>query len=113
MSFTNTLYQSDAGSVYKIRISEDKADLGGAGAVATAITDPNVEVIASEGGRKKFGIHARGVKFSRTVGIPPESFKKYIFIPCMTKTIQNELLAEANITYKTLVYDNPTSVAER
>lgn len=69
MAFAQVKYQSDSGAIYKMRVSEDKETLAaGATPVAGALTDTNVEVYASGSGRRRNGIHARGVRMSRTVG---------------------------------------------
>lgn len=113
MAYVNGTYTSNAGGVYKIRISEEKAGLSGVEEGVASVTDPNVEVIASQGGRKKFGIHARGVTFSRSVGVGDDKFKKYIFIPAATPTIQSDLLGEVSITYKEIAYSSPVAVEEK
>lgn len=113
MAFTNIKYQSESGAVYKMRVSDDKLGLAGEDAITAAVTDPNVDVYAGGQGRKRHGIHARGVRMSTTVGTAPNTFKKYVFVPCATKAIQTALLASTTVTYKTLTFDSFTTVAEK
>lgn len=109
--YENVFYESDAGGVYGMRVSEDKAGL--TGTAAGPKTDPNVEVYAGGSGRKRNGIHARGVRIYREVGVGDSASKKYAFIPCATTTIMADLFNEATITYKTLTWKPATVVQEK
>ena len=112
-TYVQLKYQSDANGVYNMRVNLDKVGLVGEDAVVGALTDPRVDVYSGGNGRKRFGLHARGVRWGRVVGVGDAAFKKYVFIPCATKTIQQDLLAEASITYKGQTYTTKTAVEEK
>ena len=112
MSFQNIKYQSNAGGVYRMRISSDKAGLAGDGSIAALVTDPNVEVLVRKN-RRRSGISARGVRFSQDIAATGgRVLKVYVFVPCVTPAVQAALLSEDTITYKGQTWSNPLPVAE-
>lgn len=113
MPLTTTKYQSDADGIYRIRLDVAKAGIAGNTAPAGAITDPNVEVEVSEAGsRRKFGIHPRGVRFSR-VGAGADLNRVFrVFIPALTPAALTALVTAGTITYKGNTYTTPSVVPE-
>lgn len=80
MAFQNNPYESDQGITMLYRCSDEEA-----AAVAAAAGPVDVEAHAySSGGRKRFGIHTRGVNLSRVVGSAPNTFKKTSFLAIPT-----------------------------
>lgn len=113
MAIIRTKYEADSGNIYKIRLDSAKAAITGNGAPAGAISDLNVEVQVSFAGRKrKYGIHPRGVYFSR-VGTGADLNKVFrVFIPALTPGAFDTLKALTTLTYKTQTYALPDPVAE-
>jgi hypothetical protein len=113
MALTTTKYQSDSGGIYRIRLDAAKVSLSGNTAPAGAITDPNVEVEVSEAGsRRKFGIHPRGVRFSR-IGTGTDLNRRFsTFIPALTPAAYTALLGADTITYKGQTFSTPVPVPE-
>lgn len=113
MAIVSRKYQSDQGGIYRIRLDAAKAGITGNAEPAGAITDASVEVEVSEAGsRRKFGIHPRGVRYSR-VGTGPDLNKRFsVFIPALTAASQTALLGTDTITYKGQSYTDPRPVAE-
>lgn len=113
MAIVTTKYQSDGGGIYKIRMDSAKAGVTGNTAPTGALTDGNVEVEVSEAGsRRKFGIHPRGVYFSR-VGTGTDLNKVFrVFIPALTPAAFTALSTAASVTYKGNSYSNPSPVSE-
>lgn len=113
MPTARTKYQSDAGSIYYIRLDTAKSGITGNTAPSGAVTDANVEVQVSYAGRRrKIGIHPRGVFFSR-VGAGADLNKTFrVFIPALTPAAQTTLLALTSLTYKGNSYTTPIPVGE-
>lgn len=113
MAIVNRKYQSNQGGIYRIRLDSAKAGITGNAEPAGAITDANVEVEVSEAGsRRKFGIHPRGVRYSR-IGTGADLNKRFsVFIPAFTQASQEALLGTNEITYKGATYGTPVPVPE-
>lgn len=82
-SQTGSKYESDSTSVHFIRLSAGR--LAVAGTPTTAPVNSPVKVKVSKTNRE-FGLRPRGVRLSRTVGTAPDTFKRYSFLPVLTKT---------------------------
>jgi len=76
MGFTDRAYDSDQGSTCLIRQSEDEVTASGA---AGGEVDANFHVYSS-GSRRRFGLHARGVSLSRSVGEEGDTATKSGFL---------------------------------
>lgn len=113
MAIVSRKYQSNSGAVYRIRLDAAKAGITGNAEPAGGITDPNVEVEVSEAGsRRKFGIHPRGVRYSR-VGTGADLNKRFsVFIPAFTEASLTALVGTNEITYKGATYTDPRAVPE-
>lgn len=113
MALVTSKYQSDSGGIYRIRLDAAKAGITGNAAPAGAISDPNVEVeVAEAGSRRKFGIHPRGVRYSR-IGTGADLNKRFsVFVPALTPASYTALLGTDTITYKGASYTTPVPVPE-
>jgi hypothetical protein len=113
MAIVTSKYQSNAGGIYRIRLDAAKLAIVGNAAPAGAISDPNVEVeVAEAGSRRKFGIHPRGVRFSRK-GTGADLNKTFsVFIPCLTEAALTAIAATDPITYKGEPYTDARVVPE-
>lgn len=94
-------------------MDEAKAAIADNTAPAGALTDANVEVEVSEAGsRRKFGIHPRGVTFTR-IGTGADLNKRFsVFIPALTPAAQTALLGLATLNYKGDTFTTPRAVPE-
>lgn len=81
MGFTNTKYELNSGDIAAIRVSD--ADLGSVGSVPSGAQNLPFFVKVSKTNRE-FGVRPRGVRLSRSVGTPPNDFKKFKFLPVLT-----------------------------
>lgn len=81
MGFTNAKYELNSGDVAAIRLSD--ADLGSAGSAPTGSQNLPFFVKVSKTNRE-FGVRPRGVRLVRSVGTPPNDFKKTKFLPVLT-----------------------------
>lgn len=71
MAFVEGAYESDSGQVFLIRHSQAEAD-----AVGVVNSAPTIEAhVYSSGSRRRFGIHARYIRLTRTIGTAPDAFK--------------------------------------
>lgn len=113
MPIVSRKYQSNQGGIYRIRLDSAKAGITGNAEPTGAITDANVEVeVAEAGNRRKFGLHPRGVRYSR-VGTGADLNKRFsVFIPAFTQASQEALLGTNEITYKGATYTDPRAVPE-
>jgi len=113
MAIVTKKYQSDAGTILKIRLDSAKAGITGNSEPAGAITDTQLQAIVSNpGNRRKQGLHARGVVFSR-VGTGADLNKVFrVFIPCFTTASQTAVAGTASITYKGQTFTNPLAIGE-
>lgn len=82
MAFVETKYQSDQGVVMGLRMSDDEF---AAITAPTGAQDFAAHCYTSVS-RRRFGIHARFVTLSRTVGTAPNTFKKTIRLSIPTTT---------------------------
>ncbi len=81
MGFVNRGYESDAGFVCVIKQSDaEAAASGGSGGTPDAPFH-----CLSSGSRRRFGVHARGVTLTRTVGSAPNTFTKSSFLAYPSK----------------------------
>lgn len=113
MTIISTTYQTDQGSVVRIRIDAAKAAITGNAAPAGAMTEPHIEAQVSQAGsRRKYGLNPRGVRYRR-VGTGTDLNKVFtVFVPALTQASQTALLATDPITYKGNTYTTPVGVAE-
>lgn len=77
----NTKYESDEGTVHKIRLTS-KA-LAAAGTPPAGAINHGLQVKVSKTTRE-FGIKPRGVRIAKSFGTAPDTFIKYRFLPVLT-----------------------------
>jgi len=113
MAIVTSKYQTDGGSVFKIRLDAAKVAVTGNTAPTGAITDANVEVEVSEAGsRRKFGLHPRGVRGTR-IGTGADLNKRFsVFLPALTQVSLQAILTAGSFTYKGQSYTDLSTVAE-
>lgn len=83
-AFTDTKYESDAGTIHSIRLTSGYATA--AGAAPSGAVNSNIKVKVTKTGRE-FGIRPRRVSLSRTVGTGDTAFRKRATLPVLTKTV--------------------------
>jgi hypothetical protein len=113
MSIVSKKYQTDQGTVIKIRLDSAKAAITGNTEPAGAITDTQLQASVSHiGNRRRLGVQARGVYFSR-VGTGTDLNKVFrVFIPAFTQASQTTIAGTTSITYKGNTFTNPVAVGE-
>lgn len=85
-NFSNKKYQTDAGTVVQIRISDASAAVAGNTEPAGAIDDEKIFAFASNpGSKRKKALNARGIVLGRSVGTAPDTFVRRTFVPILTK----------------------------
>lgn len=108
MGFVNRGYESDAGFVCLIRQSDaEAAASGGSGGTADAPFH-----CYSSGKRSRFGIHARGVRLSRTVGTAPNQFTKSSFLAYPTKAAWEAASVGGTVTIGSVAWTITGKLAE-
>lgn len=117
MAIDNYKYESNAGGIYKIRLSAEKKAVSGNTEPAGAITDNNVQVMVSnKGRRRKAGIFPRGVTISRTLtagtGATAVTKKVYAFIPCLTPAALTSIGSGSDVTYDGQTWKFSSTVPE-
>jgi len=99
MPFKFRKYETDAGTIGRIRISDASAAALANAEPAGAVDDPNVFAFASNpGSKRKKQLNARGVKLGRTVGTAPNTFTRYTFLPILTKARLDAIAIDATVT---------------
>lgn len=106
-------YQTDAGTIVRLRMDTAKKAVADNDEPAGAVDDPKVFAVVSDAGRRrKISLAPRGVIFSR-VGTGADLNKVFrIFIPCLTPAALTAIGGKASITYKTQTYTFVNTVSE-
>lgn len=78
---TTTQYEANDGSVHSLLLDQDR--FAAAGTPTTNAIDSPIKAQISKG-NKEFGLRPRGVRLARLVGAPPDTFRKYTFLPVLT-----------------------------
>jgi hypothetical protein len=89
-------YQTDAGTIVRIRSSSQVVAFTGQAEPAGAVDDPNVFAYASNpGSKRKKQLNARGVILTREVGTAPNIIVRRTFVPIFTKTAFDAIVVGA------------------
>lgn len=94
--FENTKYQSDDGSIHPIRIQPETLVVSGAAPSGAIDSSVSAQV---GGSRRKYGLHARGVRLSRVFGSGDTAGRRYNFLPVLTTTTFDGLSKGGTVTY--------------
>lgn len=87
MAFVESKYETDEGTVVRIRVSTETTGAAGQVIPAGAVEDSALWAFASNpGSRRKKQLNARGLVLGRTVGAAPDQFVRKTFIPILTLT---------------------------
>lgn len=78
---TDTKYEANAGTIHRILLTPEFAAV--AGTPPTGAVNSRIRPKVSKTDRE-FGIRPRGVTLVRTIGTPPDTFKKYTFLVVLT-----------------------------
>jgi len=96
--FKRVSYTTDAGTVGRIRLSQDAQTFTGQGSISTAITDGNLFAKASNpGSKRKTELNARGLVLVRSVGTAPNVFVRRTFVPITTKAALDAFVINAAV----------------
>ena len=113
MAIKRYKYQTDAGTIVRIRMDEAKAGILNNTEPAGALDDPNVYAIVSDKGRRrKQSLAPRGCTFTRTGTLTQLNKVFTVFIPTFTPAAQAAVAAQASITYKGNSYDFASTIGE-
>ncbi|AXH78949.1 MAG: hypothetical protein [Circular genetic element sp.] len=95
-NFVDKKYESDnLGAVIQVRMS----DAEGAAYTGEPAAARDSSLHAFNGGSKrKFGVHARGLKLKRTTGTAPDLRVRYSFIPVGTVTAYDAATIDSTVT---------------
>ena len=87
MAFVESKYQTDEGTVVRIRVDQSTLDAAGQVVPSGVVADSALWAFASNpGSRRKKQLNARGLVLGRSVGIAPNAFVRKTFIPILTLT---------------------------
>lgn len=113
MGFKDARYQTDAGTVVNIRVSDATIAATGNTAVTAAIDDDNIWAFASNpGSRRKRQLNARGVVLGRTIGTAPNTFVRKTFMPVFSKAALDAMEKDSTITLNSVAYTIRSKVDE-
>ena len=108
MAFVDRAYASDQGFVCLIRQSDQEAAASGAGG---GTVDAPFHCLCS-GSRRRFGIHARGVRLTRTLGTAPNTFTRSSFLAFPTAAAWNAATVGGDITIGSVSWTVSSKVPE-
>lgn len=100
VAFSKSKYQSDALNIHPIRLLPDTLEAAGPVPAAAVNVSISADIIK---GKRQYGLGPRGVRASKVFGVAPNTFKKYIFIPVLSKASwgAGNFVVGGEITYKT------------
>lgn len=108
MAFVDRPYESDAG--FTCLLKQSTAEAAAAGAAAGAVDAP-FHAIGS-GSRRRFGVHARGIRLTRTVGAAPNEFTKQTFVAINTPAAWSAFVVGADLAVGAVNYKIAAKVPE-
>ncbi len=108
MAFVDRAYDSDQGFTALIRQSTAEAAASGA---AGGTVDAPFHVYSS-GSRRRFGVHARGVRLSRVVGTAPNQFTKNSFLAYPTPAAYDAVELASTVTINSVAWTVSSKVPE-
>lgn len=92
-------YETDAGTIVRIRASSQTVSASGNTAPSGAIDDLNIFAYAANpGSKRKKQLNARGLRLRRELGTAPLTFNRYTFIPFFTLAGMAAVALESDIT---------------
>lgn len=92
-------YQTDAGTIVRIRISDQGLAALANAEPAGAVTDSKIFAFArNPGSRRKKELNARGVVLGRLVGVAPNQFTRRTFLPILTPARLTAIALDATVT---------------
>lgn len=113
MGYKTVKYQTDAGTVVRIRVSDETIAAAGNAAPAGAVDDQKIFAFASNpGSKRKKALNARGLILGRTVGTAPDTAVKYTFLPIFTKAAMDGIEDGATYTLRDKAYTVRSRVDE-
>ena len=80
-ALVETKYQGNDAQVYRIKMNANFAAAAGTAPTEDVTTDIKPKITKAN---REHGIRPRGVRLVRTVGTPPDTFKKYAFLVVLT-----------------------------
>lgn len=106
-------YETDAGTIIRLRMDTAKKAIASNTEPAGAVDDTKIFAVVSDAGRRrKISIAPRGAVFQR-VGTGADLNKVFrVFIPCLTPAALTAIGALASITYKGGTYTFSTTISE-
>lgn len=106
-------YQTDAGTVVRIRASDQTIGISGNTAVTSAVSDPNLFAFASNpGSRKKKELNARGIILQRFTGTGASRKRFTTFAPIFSPTAFAALNVGTEVTLAGGTYTIASKVPE-
>lgn len=104
-TFQTSKYETDAGTVVRIRISDAALGVLGNAPPAGAIDDPNIYAYAQNpGSKRKKQLNARGVRLQRFVGTGAARKRFTTFVPILTEAALDAVTVGATVTLNAVEY---------
>lgn len=104
MGFVKTKYETNAGSVVNIRLSDSVAAVTGNAAPGGAVDDPLLTISAASNSSRKSWPRGRGVRLRRSIGTVGEGSDarevfEFAVITCLTVAAQTTIGSATSVTY--------------
>lgn len=98
-------YQTDAGTIVRIRVADEALTAVANGEPAGAVDDAAIWAFASNpGSKRKKALNARGLILGRTVGTAPNTFTRRTFLPVLTPAALTAIAIDAPVTLDGVEY---------
>jgi hypothetical protein len=105
MAGTLRKYETDEGTIIRIRATDSTAGAPGNTEPAGAVDDIRLFAKASEpGNRRNSELNARGLILGRNVGTAPNVFVRRTFVPYFTKAAMDAVAIDSEVTINGVVY---------
>jgi hypothetical protein len=95
MAFVNTNYETNDGTIMRIRMDEDTLSAAGAAASGPAQLGAFVKISKTD---REFGVRPRCIVLKRTVGTGDDSFSKYRRVPVLTQADYDGRVENSTVT---------------
>lgn len=100
-----TKYETDSGTIVRIRVGESAAGQAKNTAPAGAVSDRALFAFSSNpGSKRKKELNARGLILGRDVGTAPDQFVRRTFMPVLTPTAFDSYAIGEAVTIDAIAY---------
>lgn len=113
MAFETVKYQTDAGTIVRIRVSSATIAAVGNTAITAAVDDGNIFAFAQNpGSKRKKQLNARGLRLERFTGTGAARKRFTTFMPVFSPTAFGSYVIQAELTVDSVLYNIADKINE-